>query len=287
MGDITFTSTFRNKNHEIAEFVFEAMRKFGFKPYNIEYGNTYFIFTGDDDSIVHFRVKGVWKHWKFGMWIRSDYLDEEHLKEEKEKNPAYKQGNKVVRIFAQYDTCIDKFKPSASSLVVEYEAIEWKEIIERNWSYELKNMLRMMRRHPFMCYCEFCGEYAGYWSGSFIWTFIKHESYTIRQSIKKAIVLGLCYPYTKLKCFLAKRDRCIHDIKLYDFEKDNPGWSTDYRYGVEITFAAEATEEDEVAWLNRWFKKRKYGKYGCFDYAVEVQDFNKVGREEAYTYTDF
>ena len=288
MGELTFvnTFTFRNKNHEIAEFVFDIMRKYGFKPYDIEYGNTYFIFTGDDDSVVHFRVKGVWKHWKFGMWIRSDYLNEECLKEEKEKNPAYTQGNKVVRIFAQYDTCIDKFKPSASDIVVECEARDWDWVEEHQNMYDLESMLKMMRRHPFMCYCGFCGDYAGYWHGSFLWRFIKDESYTIRKNIKKAIVLGFWYPYTKLKCFFAKRSKCVSELRLYDFEKENPGWSTDYRYGVDVTFTAEASEAEEVAWVDRWFRKRKYGKYDYWDYAVEVQYFSKVGLEERYTYTD-
>lgn len=270
--------TFRNKNHEIAEFIFETMRQYGFKPYNIQYGNTYFIFTGHDDSVVHFRVKGVWKHWKFGMWIHSEYLDESSANEPQE------EWKKVVSIFAQYDTQIDKFKPSRSDLLVEYDAEDWQYIMKGNAMYELESMLKMMRRHPFMCYCGFCGERAGYYNGSFIWSFIKSESYDIQQKIKKALAVCVWYPYTKLKCAIAKRSKCISNLQLYNFEKENPGWSTDYLYGVRVTFTADATSDEEVAWLNRWFKRDKYGKYSTFDYAVELKPLRKDGMDEEFTY---
>ena len=275
---------FRNKNHEIAEFVFDAMRKFSFKPYDIEYGNGYFLFDMGDDSVVHFRVKGVWKHWKFGMWVHSEYLSEDCLKEEAERKPDWREGNKVVQIFAQYDTQIDKFKPSRSELLVEYEAREWKDIVEKYKMYELMDMLKMMRQHPFMCYNGFCGERPGYWYGSFVLNFIKYESYEIVSNIKKGIAIGFWYPYTRLKCALAKRSKCISELCLYDFEKENPGWSTDYRYGVRITFAADATESDEVSWLNRWFRKLKYGQYAQWDYAIEVQPLCKENLEGNYSY---
>jgi hypothetical protein len=280
----TITTTYRNLNHQIAEQVFDLMRKYGFKPYNIEYGNSYFIFEGEDDSVVHFRVKGVWKHWKFGMWINSEYLAKEELDREANINPPWKEGNKVVRLFAQYDTCIDKFKPSRSELLVEMEARNYEEDRE-DW-YELRNMLQMMRRHPFMCYCGFCGDHAGYWGDSFVAQFIKYEGQHTIKTIKKHIALPFWYLYTKAKIFFASMSKHVTSVTMRDFEKDNPGWKTSYRYSVHVVFAADATENQECTWLNHWFKKRKYGKYDYFDYAVKLDNcFQKDGQDEPYSYS--
>lgn len=73
------------KNREIADFMLSKMKELGFKPYDISYGNGYFLFDYGEDSVVHFRLKGLWKHWKFGMWIFSEYLDE--TVKEKDKYP--------------------------------------------------------------------------------------------------------------------------------------------------------------------------------------------------------
>jgi hypothetical protein len=102
-------------NREIAEIIFNALADKGFKSYNVSYGDSYFIFQGEPDSVVHFRLKGVNKHWKFGMWLKAEELDKEEDPESKEE-PTY-----IVRFFCQWDRNIDKFKPSASSLLVEIE----------------------------------------------------------------------------------------------------------------------------------------------------------------------
>ena len=194
------------KNKQIAQFIFDKMKDFGYEPYDVNYGNGYFIFDMGDDSVVHFRVKGVWKHWKFGMWINSELLNSS-----KEDMKKYH----IISIFAQYDTQIDKFKPTRSDLCVEFKASEWNENEKDNGLYlwGLENMLGMMRRHPFLCYDGFCGEYAGYRSSSFIWTFIRRESYEYKKKIKKAVNTAIFLPYTKAKIFFAKRHYTPKHIK--------------------------------------------------------------------------
>lgn len=268
------------KNREIAEFIFGKMKEFGFEPYDISYGNGYFIFDMGDDSVVHFRVKKVWKHWKFGMWINSDLLDASE--EDKKKY-------KLVSIFAQYDTQIDKFKPSRSELLVELDADEWNETEKNNglYLYDLESMLYMMRYHPILCYHGVCGDYAGYTRRrSLIYGFIKYEAWEYKRSLVKAIQTAWWLPYTKAKIFFAKRAKCVKSIELYDFEKENPGWSTSYLYEIRITFAKDSTEEKEVKWLNKWFKKDKYGEYGAFDHVIEVDALMRDGIEGRYTYTN-
>lgn len=147
-------------------------------------------------------------------------------------------------------------------------------------------MLEMMKRHPFLCYAGLCGEHAGYSDMSFIWNFVKYESLEYFQAIKKAITTAIYLPYTKAKIFFAKRDKCIKSIKLYDFEKENPGWSTSYLYQVQITFSEDSTEEEEVKWLRKWFRKREYGKYGYYHSVIEVDYLQKEGLEGVYSYSD-
>lgn len=275
------------KNKEIAEFIFDKMKEMGFKPYNIEYGDAYFIFQGEDNSIIHFRLKGVSKRWKFGMWINSEYLEEEYLKEEKEKQLSYEKRAKVVQIFAQYDTQIDKFKPSRSALCVSYFAEDWQDNLTcSNPFWELEYMFKMMKRHPFLCYANMCGNDIGFIDYSFILHFISNEWSTFVPKLKRFWYGITLLPYTKLKCYLAKKNSIIKEIKIYNFEKENPGWSTDYLYGIRIIFTKNSTDEKEVKWLDKWFKHNKYGKIGYFDYYIELQDLFREGVEGPYFYTE-
>ena len=80
------------KNKEIAELMFKNIKELGYKPYDIQYGNGYFLFEMGDDSVVHFRLKGLGplsKHWKFGMWIVAESLEESYR--EKEKDLPYNE----------------------------------------------------------------------------------------------------------------------------------------------------------------------------------------------------
>lgn len=268
------------KNREIAELIFSKMKEYGYEPYDISYGNGYFIFDMGDDSVVHFRVKKVWKHWKFGMWIDSKLLDA--------SGDDKKQYN-LVSVFAQYDTQIDKFKPTRSELLVEFKAEDWSEEEKNNGLclWDLQSMLDMMRYHPFLCYNGVCGDSVGYTRRkSFIWAFIQYESLEYKHRFVKAIKTAWWLPYTKLKIFFAKRNKYVKSIELYDFEKENPGWATDYLYRVKIVFAKDSNDEKEIEWLKKWFRKEHYGQYDVFDHVIEVDSFRRDGVEECYTYTN-
>lgn len=270
------------ENRKIAEYMFDVIRKFGFEPYDIQYGNGYFIFDHGEDSVIHFRVKGVWKHWKFGMWVNSEYLEDKYREEESE------YFYKVVQIFAQHDTLIDKFKPSRSSLCVSYDAWDWDKYVDGTYRYpfiKLESMLNMMKRHPLICYAGFCGEYAEYYAGSFLAEYIKLETKDKLRALEEKLAIAIWYPWTLFKCHFARKAKCIAELTIHNFEKENPGWSTSYKYSVEVKFAKDATTEDETTWLDKWFHKWKYGKYGYYDYVVELDNwFTKEGMDGHYTY---
>jgi hypothetical protein len=261
-------------NKAIAQNIFNILEAKGFKAYNIQYGNTYFLFTGEDDSIVHFRMKGVSKHWKFGMWINAENISEKI---------DWEDDKPIVQFFAQYDTQIDKFKPSRSALCVEYDNSDYQDMLTPNGLWQIVQMLQFMRKHFFLAYNEFCGEHAGYTGSSFIRTYLKYEGREKWKTIKELWCKCLYLPWTKLKIALCKNDKVVHSIRLEDFEKEHPGWSTGYKYSVKIKFTEDASDEDMCKFVNKWFKKQSYGKFATYHYMVDVDVFAQVGREGYFT----
>lgn len=264
------------KNREIAEKMFSVMRKLGYKPYDIKYGNGYFIFDMGEDSVVHFKLKGVWKSWLFGMWIRSENLDKTEEITEENRNE-----NLVVQLFCQNEDWIDKFKPSRSSLCREFDRDDYQRDC---MDYEIRTMLGMIKKHPILCYNDFCGDYAGYSDYFFLWHFIDSRCSWYYKIIKEKVVCGFWLTYTKLKLWFAKHDKVIKSVRIYDFEKENEGWSTDYRYRPLPTFVDDVTEEQILKWYDKWFHRDKYGKFGYYNYAIDVmesvnQDLYKFDKE--------
>lgn len=265
-------------NKEIAQKIFSLIEKKGFIPYDIEYGNTYFIMTGDSDSIVHFRVKGVSKHWKFGMWLNAENIieniDVSKIHEIDDKN--------IVQFFAQYDTDIDKFKPSRSKLCVTYSTIGFNSKMKSENIWEIIDMLKFMKRHFFLAYSGLCGEHAGYISQSFVWNYIKHEGIEYLSNIKCKFLKSILCPYTKLKIAISKNNKIINKIIFEDFEKEHPNCTTDYKYGVQIEFKENVSEEEMLKFLNKWFKKERYGKLHYWDSVIFIQPFRQIGRDYAF-----
>ena len=46
-------------NKELMESALSAIKGMGFTPIDVSYGNTYFCFEGEDDSICHFHIKEI------------------------------------------------------------------------------------------------------------------------------------------------------------------------------------------------------------------------------------
>lgn len=267
-------------NAELREIVFNKIKEFGFKIYNVENIDGYFICDMGKDSVTHFRLKGkgMWKHWKFGLWVNSKYMSEQYITQYKGTN----EMPKVIQLFAQHDTWIDKFKPSRSALLFELDAEQFQNFIDKKdknvygESYtfnQMKTMLKMMCRHPFMCYDEYCGEYCGYTDKSFFWNYIKYETEDKLKAIKKKLKIAFWLPYTKIKIALCKNSKIIESIELYDFEKENKGWSADYLYKPRITFNENVTKKQMCKWLDFWWRKEKYGKFGYCDYVIKLGCF--------------
>lgn len=230
-------------NKEIAEIVFNKIKSFGFKPYDIKYGDGYFIFDMGENSVVHFHIKGC-RHWKFGMWINSEFLDEKYLKEYCEKNNCKESDLPIVQIFAQYETCIDKFKPSRSYHCVDCFTID------DYMCFELEYMIKHIKKHPFIAYAE-----DKHFSRFYIWYFIKSEFYDKKIKLKNYMSEKYTYIYNWIKVQFIKRSKIVDKIELIDGNTED--WVTYPRYSLNITFNSDSTKE-ECKLLNFWFHKDYY-----------------------------
>ena len=138
------------ENRKIAEKFLDIFSKVEFDAYNVEFFNGYLFFDFGKDSVVHFRVNGVWKKWKFGIWINSE------------------NKTKTVQLFVQYEDFIDKFKPSSSDIVKTFSLEDLED--ENNIYFEVLGMLRSLKNQPILC---MFGAYSDYMIKNYFLCFLK------------------------------------------------------------------------------------------------------------------
>lgn len=89
----------------------------------------------------------MWKHWKFGLWINAEYMTEEY----RAQYEGTDEIPKVIQLFAQHDTWIDKFKPSRSDLLFTLDIEQIMDFIEEkdkdiyNESYTFNKLKLMLK----------------------------------------------------------------------------------------------------------------------------------------------
>lgn len=268
-------------NHEIGEYMLHKIYELGYEPYNIEWINE----LHGENSCVYFRLRGLGflgSHWKFGMWLNEEWQYEENRKAYEKKYGAQKMWN-IIQIFCQYDTMIDKFKPSCSPFCVKYTFYELKKIENEYyinpWS-KLEDMLNMIQHHPLLSYSiDSYGYKREYYPESFLWEFIKSEGKRRWIQIKKFFMSIAYIPYTKIKLWLARKDSIIKEVAFTKSEYSGAD------YQIKVIFIQAATDEQMVVWLDKWFKRDRYGEYDIYDCVVELENyFHQEGHEKGFTF---
>lgn len=268
-------------NHEIGEFMLHKIYELGYKPYNIEWVNE----LHGENSCVYFRLRGLGflgNHWKFGMWLNEEWQYEENRNAYEKKYGAQKMWN-IIQIFCQYDTMIDKFKPSCSPFCVKYTFYELKKIESEYyinpWS-RLEDMLNMIEHHPLLSYSvDSYGYKREYYPELFLWEFVKSEGKRKWIQIKKFFMFIVYIPYMKIKLWLARRDSIIKEVTF----KESEFSGADYQ--IKVIFIQAATDEQMVAWLDKWFKRDRYGEYDTYDCVVKLENyFHQEGHEKGFTF---
>lgn len=127
---------------ELKHHFFDLRERIMFNPFDIEYHDGYFIFAHGTNSVVSFRVCEA-PGWLFGIWWDIKKRDDKEFL--------------VGQVFVQYERFIDKFKPSASTLIKEIEvAVPLLTTNEKSiyclWS--LGDMIRFIIKEPALAFCR-------------------------------------------------------------------------------------------------------------------------------------
>lgn len=265
---------------EAAETIFKYIRDNKFIPYDIEYGDGYFIFDMGADGVVHFKIKGL-HGWKFAMWIETDpdKLKKDDVKDENGKDyPA-------IQFFCQHKLNIDKFKPTRSFFCVKYDL----KTIERanaedgsTWElYEIRDILKMIKRHPFITFTmDACEDQ--YYNKSYIKCYLDMRLFRTKQKIKEWISDTHVKIWHGFKVWFINKYKVVDKAELIDNNTD--GWKSSPRYDMCIHFKKISDDEEiqqkaEIKMLDFWFHKDYYdnmdliltreGIKGIYGYKIE------------------
>lgn len=234
---------------EAAEEVFQYIRNKGFQPENIQYGDGYFIIDMGKDSVVHFDIKGI-RGWRFAMWLETD---------SEKLTDANGKSLPVIRFFCQHELNIDKFKPSCSFFLQEYNM----SYIEQPWGgkyYAVMDIIRMIKRHPIISFCMDANESA-YYDKSYILRYLEIVSRRMKHRVKEWCRDTSTALWHGFKVRFVNRYDVVETVELKDGNRD--GWISYPRYEMIIRFkkiSDDETEQDdaELRVINRWFKKGYY-----------------------------
>lgn len=222
-------------NRKIANSIFKELKDNGLVPIDIDFGNGYFVFSMGDDSVVHFHIKGV-KGWKFGMWIDCSDSDEHY-----------------VQFFAQYEEFIDKFKPTASTFVVNISKQDLKYIVEdrdqAKWTYwEIIEMCKHIKYNPKLAFVQEgtgnCYVTLPLWKSYLIdkWTLYTNRFYKRKKLITEDIIP---YLINKVSVELIKTQKLelIDDVTIVDLNTEN--WISSPRWEVRFFYKRVSDNDEE------------------------------------------
>ena len=238
---------------EAAEKVFDYIKNNKFEPYDIQYGNGYFIFDMGEDGVVRFRIKGL-HGWKFAMWIETDA---EKLK--KEENRRDNTDYPAIQFFCQHELNIDKFKPSRSFFLEEYQLRDVES--DDTWRfYGIKDMLQMIKRHPFIAFTmDACDD--RYYNKSYIMCYLDMKLYGIKKKFKEWFSDTFTKVWHGSKVWFINRYKVVDKAEFVD--KNTDDWRVYPRYDMRIHFKKISDdgliqEKAEVKMLDFWFHKNYY-----------------------------
>lgn len=247
-------------NKEASEKIFTYLRDNHFEPININYKNSYFVFDMGENSVVSFSIKGL-HNWQFGMWV-----DTNENNNGDEKTP-------VVQFFCQHTLNIDKFKPSRSFFLQEFELSEVKS--NNPWLYPLLPMLKTIKNHPFVSFAM--DGYGGqYYEGSYFLYYLRERAYNIQEFIKNWWKNFSTKLWHGSKIWFLKRYNIVNNVILYDY-----GTNTSPRYEMRIHFNKISNdiyeqEDVEIKMLDKWFTKNYYSNMSLA--------LTREGRDGRYLY---
>jgi hypothetical protein len=253
---------------DAGEKIFNYIKENKFTPINIEYGDCYFIFDKGTDGVVHFNIKGL-HGWKFAMWIETDA---DKLKNDNGIDyPA-------VQFFCQHTLNIDKFKPSRSFFCADI-SLQYLENEDSWYLYKINDILRMIKRHPYVSFAMDCSE-DKFYDGSYLRCYLSQKFYRVSQATKEWCNDAFVRVWHGSKVWFVKKYKVVDSVELIDRNQD--GWRTYPRYDMRIHFKKVSDDEQkqdkaEIKMLNVFFRKNGYKNMHL--------TLTRDGIEHSYSYT--
>ena len=223
---------------------------------DVHVSDGYFVFEGAPCSVIRFRVRKA-PGFLFGLW-----LDGENLLPKKAPHPwddgeTERLTAPVIRIFAQYEAFVDKFKPSASDLCVTIDVWAMERMMsdegDNGWvASRLASVVGCAVRHPGL---TTSGSLDPEWPivGHPMAAFVREAAIAKASAKLKGVREAYWLGWARRKRSELEQDPDVHETWLE--HEGEPGW---YPYvSLCVALREGLTDEEEVDAVNRHFDTQR------------------------------
>lgn len=236
------------------------MREEHFEFYDIIFSNGYFLFEGDEDSVIQFKIKGL-DNWLFGVWIKEDEKDKKYLD-----------------VFCQHEMFIDKFKPSRGDFDIKVRYYEDDGTVQQDFkfdTFELENALEFMKEH----------EAIFFWRGDDPYRYI--PEWKAKLEMAKTILQEKSYQKGAEKTYrlIQNTIKLAYKLKIFQtmYDKDSLNEEFCHINDVYYIYASNIFAKIIVKYLQH--KKRKFFDLGYIcvydNKAVWMAEYNRMRYDRA------
>ena len=206
----------------------------GFHIIDKHFGDSYFVFKGDKNSICEFHIKEI-PGFRFALWNVNRFDSIQYLL--KENKPLWSDNYHIsskseLVFFTQYEKYIDKFKPSHSNFIEGIYREKYDDVEE--WYMDsLIDMLNYMKKHRFrsIYYSDVYSRHIWDQENIFyiLYTNVKSSyilyKYRRKRKLEYTQALKKCLKIAKhlrcFNCYITDESYCIPRLTLYLRRKDN------------------------------------------------------------------
>ena len=247
-------------NHSIADMLFNWLEHEGVVATNIKSLYSYFLFCFYPNSVYHFNVKGLSDKWKFGMWIHDV------------ESCISKETNVLVEVFCQHEDKIDKFKPSASDILVQLSYNDFVNTLNNNvtgldtFVHNIKKSVKFIKIHPLLAYVGYTSYY--FMDYHPVKVVLDDKLYKAKVNASKYVLTNLCLNrINKLLTF-----SIVNNVK-FSFDKGcYPSRC------VDVYLDSECSDDEVCDMVNKVFPLKYPKDLSWFGYANFEFTFHK-GKE--------
>jgi len=253
---------------KIKNLIFKELRERGLEPIDVAIGNGYYLFDFGEDSVVHFKIKGIRK-WKFAIWIQDSCDNTEYL----------------LSIFGNKTNWIDKFKPSCSPISSDKLRLPHEYTEENQYDYETPDwaVLDVIDQMTRLKKNRIIAEYGLRHSdeGFFEWLYSEFMWYVVKQPLGyfyENKVIPILYKIV-LWWIGLRYGKFIKPRKLIDQSKQFDGFTVSPRWCTGVEYKEGVSEDDRFKlWCHLNDSKaaeflRKYSHFTQYKNADDKRGF--------------